>query len=95
MVSHKLYVPVIQVKDKGTVYPVGQILVNVTNSYEVKKPEPEMLELAKFAKHHVPEEHEKVGPFIPQTRTRFLPIICCLYCSQVLQNIGGLDFERP
>jgi len=48
------------VPDKGTVYPCGQILVNTTNSYDTQEPEPEMLELAKFAKHHIPEKHEKV-----------------------------------
>ena len=49
-----------QVSDKGTVYPCAQILVNVTNSYDTPEPEPEMVELAKFAKHHIPEKHEKV-----------------------------------
>ena len=32
--------------------------VNVTNSYDKQEINPEMLELAKFAKHHIPEEHE-------------------------------------
>jgi hypothetical protein len=30
------------------------------NVKEKKKVDPEMVELAKYAKHHVPEEHEKV-----------------------------------
>ena len=51
----------LQVKDKGILYPVAQVLVNLTNSYEKKDPDPELVELAKFAKHHVPEEHDKVG----------------------------------
>ena len=50
----------LQAKDKGVLYPVAQILVNVTNSYDVKKIEPELVEIAKFAKQHIPETHEKV-----------------------------------
>jgi len=41
-------------------YPAATVLVNVTNSYDVKDIEPEMIELAKFAKQHVPEKHELV-----------------------------------
>ena len=33
-------------------------LVNLTNRYDKQEINPEMLELAKFAKHHFPEEHE-------------------------------------
>lgn len=55
-----IYWNVIQIKDKGTTYPVAQILVNCANAYDKKEVEPELVELAKFAKHHVPEEHEKV-----------------------------------
>jgi hypothetical protein len=44
----------------NALYPIGQTLVNVTNSYDKANIEPEMLELAKFAKHHIPEDHEKV-----------------------------------
>ena len=32
-------------------------LVNVTNSYDKQEINPEILELAKFAKQHIPEEH--------------------------------------
>jgi hypothetical protein len=32
----------------------------LANAYEVKKPSEELLELAKYAKYHIPEEHEKV-----------------------------------
>ncbi|XP_074656481.1 protein unc-45 homolog B-like [Tubulanus polymorphus] len=45
--------------NKQVQYPATQIFVNLTNSYDKKDIMPEMLELAKFAKHHVPEEHEK------------------------------------
>ena len=39
-------------------YGVLATLVNVTNSYDKQEINPEMLELAKFAKQHIPEEHE-------------------------------------
>ena len=39
-------------------YGVVTIFVNCTNSFEKQEIMPEMLELAKFAKHHIPEEHE-------------------------------------
>jgi len=39
-------------------FGVVSTLVNLTNSYDKQEINPEMLELAKFAKHHIPEEHE-------------------------------------
>ena len=39
---------------------MASILVNITNSFDKKDVDPELLELAKFAKHHIPEDHEKV-----------------------------------
>ena len=39
-------------------YGVMATLVNLTNSYDKQETNPEMLELAKFAQHHIPEEHE-------------------------------------
>lgn len=41
-------------------FAVGSTLVNCTNSYDVEKPDPQMVELAKYAKQHVPEDHPKV-----------------------------------
>ena len=40
------------------VYGVLATLVNVTNSYDKQEINPEILELAKFAKQHIPEENE-------------------------------------
>uniref|UniRef100_A0A1I8I1R4 UNC45-central domain-containing protein n=1 Tax=Macrostomum lignano TaxID=282301 RepID=A0A1I8I1R4_9PLAT len=48
-------------RDPAIVYPCAAVLVNLTNSYDKQDIMPEMVELAKFAKHHVPEEHEKDG----------------------------------
>lgn len=35
--------------------------MNCTNSYDVNEVIPELVQLAKFSKQHVPEEHPKVG----------------------------------
>lgn len=45
-------------------FAVASALVNCTNSYDYEEPDPKMVELAKYAKQHVPEQHPKVsGPF--------------------------------
>ncbi|KAJ2942880.1 hypothetical protein O0L34_g15071 [Tuta absoluta] len=44
--------------DQSCLYGVVTTLVNLCNAYEKQEMLPEMLELAKFAKHHVPEQHE-------------------------------------
>jgi len=41
------------------VYSVLNIFVNLTNSYDKQEHSPELLELAKFAQQHIPEEHPK------------------------------------
>uniref|UniRef100_A0AAY4BGL2 UNC-45/Cro1/She4 central domain-containing protein n=1 Tax=Denticeps clupeoides TaxID=299321 RepID=A0AAY4BGL2_9TELE len=46
-------------EDKTVLFAVGSTLVNCTNSYDVEKPDPQLVELAKYAKQHVPEEHPK------------------------------------
>ena len=40
------------------VYGVVSTLVNLCNAYDKQEIIPEMVELAKFAKRHIPEEHE-------------------------------------
>ncbi|XP_053130637.1 protein unc-45 homolog B isoform X2 [Hemicordylus capensis] len=45
--------------DKTILYSVASILVNCTNSYDVKELVPELVQLAKFSKQHVPEEQPK------------------------------------
>lgn len=44
--------------DQSVVYGVVTTLVNLCNAYDKQELIPEMVELAKFAKHHIPEEHE-------------------------------------
>ncbi len=43
-------------------YGIVTLLVNVCNAYEKEEIMPEMLELAKFAKHHIPQDHELDDP---------------------------------
>lgn len=58
----KSLIDVTTAADKNILYPAATVFVNVTNSYDVKDIEPEMIELAKFAKQHVPEKHELDKP---------------------------------
>ncbi|XP_015108804.1 protein unc-45 homolog B [Diachasma alloeum] len=48
--------------DKSVLYGVVTTLVNLCNAYDKQEVIPEMVELAKFAKHHIPEEHELDDP---------------------------------
>ncbi len=75
----------LQADDKGVLYPVAQILVNVTNSYDIKQPEPELVEIAKFAKQHIPETHEKV----------IIPQLCLTWPLRNLVGWGGNNMFCP
>ncbi|CAL1540162.1 unnamed protein product [Lymnaea stagnalis] len=48
-----------KMSDRNVTYAAVTVLVNCTNSYDKQDIMPELLELAKFAKQHVPEEHAK------------------------------------
>ena len=43
-------------------YAVVSTLVNLCNAYDKQEIIPEMIQLAKFAKRHIPEEHELDDP---------------------------------
>merc|ERR550519_1676070 len=47
---------------QDVMYGVVTTLVNLTNSFDKQEISDEMVELAKFAKHHVPVEHEMDDP---------------------------------
>ncbi|KFO98487.1 Protein unc-45 B, partial [Calypte anna] len=49
----------LQTSDKTILYSVASALVNCTNSYDTKELVPELVQLARFSKQHVPEEHPK------------------------------------
>lgn len=70
-------------EDKTVLFAVGSTLVNCTNSYEVEKPDPQMVELAKYAKQHVPEEHPKDSlPFVEKRLSKLLEagVVSALVC---------------
>ncbi|EFA05696.1 protein unc-45 homolog B [Tribolium castaneum] len=48
--------------DQSCLFGVVTTLVNLCNAYEKQEIIPEMVELAKFAKQHIPEEHELDDP---------------------------------
>ncbi|XP_021559951.1 protein unc-45 homolog B isoform X3 [Neomonachus schauinslandi] len=57
--SEKIKIRTLVTTDKTILYSVATTLVNCTNSYDVKEVIPELVQLAKFSKQHVPEEHPK------------------------------------
>ncbi|KAJ8003005.1 hypothetical protein DPEC_G00164870 [Dallia pectoralis] len=70
-------------EDKTVLFAVGSTLVNCTNSYDVDKPDPQMVELAKYAKQHVPEEHPKdAPPFVEKRLMKLLEagVVSALVC---------------
>lgn len=58
--------------DQSAIYGVVTTLVNLCNAYEKQEMLPEMIELAKFAKHHIPEEHELDDPDFVNKRLTIL-----------------------
>ncbi|XP_030663786.1 protein unc-45 homolog B isoform X3 [Nomascus leucogenys] len=57
--NEKIKIRTLVTSDKTILYSVATTLVNCTNSYDVKEVIPELVQLAKFSKQHVPEEHPK------------------------------------
>lgn len=57
-------------ENQAAVYGVVTTLVNLVNAYDKQEILPELVELAKFAKHHIPEDHELDDPdFVAQRCT--------------------------
>ncbi|XP_012504120.1 PREDICTED: protein unc-45 homolog B isoform X3 [Propithecus coquereli] len=57
--NEKIKIRTLVSSDKTILYSVATTLVNCSNSYDVKEVIPELVQLAKFSKQHVPEEHPK------------------------------------
>uniref|UniRef100_A0A8C5T051 Unc-45 myosin chaperone B n=1 Tax=Malurus cyaneus samueli TaxID=2593467 RepID=A0A8C5T051_9PASS len=57
--NEKIKIRALVASDKTILYSVATTLVNCTNSYDTKELVPELVQLAKFSKQHVPEEHPK------------------------------------
>ncbi|XP_010592539.1 protein unc-45 homolog B isoform X2 [Loxodonta africana] len=92
--NEKIKIRTLVTSDKTILYSVATTLVNCTNSYDVKEVIPELVQLAKFSKQHVPEEHPKdKKDFIDMRVKRLLKagIISALTCmvkadSAILTN---------
>ncbi|XP_062847281.1 protein unc-45 homolog A [Trichomycterus rosablanca] len=70
-------------EDKTVLFAIGSTLVNCTNSYDTEKPDPQLVELAKYAKQHVPEEHPKdAKPFVEKRLVKLLEagVVSALVC---------------
>ncbi|XP_034450554.1 protein unc-45 homolog B isoform X1 [Hippoglossus hippoglossus] len=59
-------------KDKTILYSVACTLINCTNCYDKKDILPELVQLAKFSKQHVPEQHPKDKKDFIQRRVKRL-----------------------
>ncbi|XP_075860852.1 protein unc-45 homolog A isoform X2 [Microcebus murinus] len=59
-------------EDRSVLFAVASALVNCTNSYDYEEPDPKMVELAKYAKQHVPEQHPKDKPSFVRARVKKL-----------------------
>ncbi|XP_054433583.1 protein unc-45 homolog A isoform X2 [Pteronotus mesoamericanus] len=61
-----------QSEERSVLFAVASALVNCTNSYDYEEPDPKMVELAKYAKQHVPEQHPKDKPSFVRARVKKL-----------------------
>ncbi|XP_022248788.1 protein unc-45 homolog B-like [Limulus polyphemus] len=71
-VSIQALIELAKTGDLSVLYGVVTTLVNLTNSYEKQEMIPEMIELAKFAKQHVPEDHSKDSKEFVDKRVKVL-----------------------
>ncbi|XP_076344799.1 unc-45 myosin chaperone isoform X2 [Tachypleus tridentatus] len=71
-VSIQALIELAKAGDLSVIYGVVTTLVNLTNSYEKQEIIPEMIELAKFAKQHVPEDHSKDAKEFVDKRVKVL-----------------------
>ena len=60
----------LQTGDKSVLYGAVATMVNLTNSYDKQEIIPELVELAKFSKMHIPEDHELDDPDFVTKRTK-------------------------
>lgn len=58
--------------DSTVVYSIVGIFVNLTNSYDKPEKNPELEEVAKFAKHNLPQPHEKDSEEYGKNRLKIL-----------------------
>ncbi|KFO73781.1 Protein unc-45 A, partial [Cuculus canorus] len=78
-----------KLEDRSVLYAVASTLVNCTNSYDHEEPDPQMLELAKYAKQHIPEQHPKDKPDFVKRRVQKLlmaGVVSALACMVKSEN---------
>jgi len=76
---------------QDVMYGVITVLVNLTNSYDKQEITDEMIELAKFAKHHVPTEHELDDPDFVDKRTW---VLCNYGATAALVALSKTESEN-
>uniref|UniRef100_A0A670YWR1 Protein unc-45 homolog B n=2 Tax=Pseudonaja textilis TaxID=8673 RepID=A0A670YWR1_PSETE len=72
-----------QSENRSCLFAVASILVNCTSSYDFEEPDPQMVELAKYAKQHIPEKHPKDKPEFVHRRVQKLlaaGVVSALVC---------------
>ncbi|XP_077327017.1 protein unc-45 homolog A isoform X2 [Lithobates pipiens] len=84
-------------QDKTVLFAVASTLVNCTNSYDREEIDPQMLELAKYAKQHVPEEHPKDKKEFVEARVQKLlaaGVVSALACMMKNESPALTDSSR-
>ncbi|XP_056428005.1 protein unc-45 homolog A isoform X2 [Hyla sarda] len=84
-------------QDKTVIFAVASTLVNCSNSYDREEIDPQMLELAKYAKQHVPEEHPKDKKEFVEARVRKLlaaGVVSALTCMVKNESPALTDSSR-
>ncbi|KAL8197327.1 UNVERIFIED_CONTAM: Protein unc-45 A [Gekko kuhli] len=59
-------------ENRTVMFAVASAMVNCTSSYDQEELDPQMVELAKYAKQHIPEKHPKDKPEFVRRRVRKL-----------------------
>ena len=71
-------------------YSIATIISNLSNAIPSQKPSEEMVKLAQYAKHHVPEEHEKEKePFYKERRRKLMETGVAQALSQMAKHNSG------
>ncbi|ODN02889.1 Protein unc-45 B [Orchesella cincta] len=77
------------------VYPIIMTLVNLLNAYDKKEVDPEMIELAKFSKVHIPEEHEFDDPDFVLQRVEVLAELgvtsCLVNLAKATESVNVME----
>jgi len=76
---------------QDVMYGVITTLVNLTNSYDKQEISEEMIQLAKFAKHHIPQEHELDDPDFVDKR---IFTLCQYGATSALVSLSKTDSKN-